>query len=576
MVLPTGRAAARFTDPGTRMLLAGEGLTTPVLERMLATRLQVRVLRQDLVPVTDVPGEVTALLGLGSGGEALVRRSCLVDPDLSPVSLNQVIAATAAADGRLYGDVTSLDTPIGHSLIGRRVPQRREILHVGRSTWWHGGVGRPCAVRSYVMLIDDEPWCHIRECFNPRHVPSAVAGTVTSAVAPAPARPQRDHLRDGPVILCGGRGGTASFPAQTGRIAAHQPPSPARAQVAAGVERLHDLPPIVSPDECRALTTELARTVTGDAFVLQLGDRAETSAGCTPGRVRARQALLTVGAALLGVGTGRPVVALATLNHLRAHPHPPGRAIKEIIAAAVAPGAATGLIGEIGHLLTAALDVPPRSRCLHSLVPPIYTSHDALTLPYEEALTRRTTAGEWWDSSAHLLRLGHRTRDLRHAQIAFAARIRNPIAVTLGPSARPEDVAALCSVLNPYKLPGRLTLVARLGAARVGELLPPLVQAAAGVPVTWMCDPTHGDTRTTGEGRKFHLLEDITEEIRAFFRVHRDLGTTAGGVHLEAAAEDVTECDPRLDPAQTLEFLILVMRELRHQAMARKNAGESG
>src|SRR5687768_9322564 len=108
MVLHTGRDAACFTDPGTRMLLAGEGLTTPVLEALLGTRLQVRVLRQDLVPVTDVPGEVAALLGLGSGGEALVRRSCLVDPELSPVSLNQVIAATSAADGRLYDDITNL------------------------------------------------------------------------------------------------------------------------------------------------------------------------------------------------------------------------------------------------------------------------------------------------------------------------------------------------------------------------------------------------------------------------------------------------------------------------------------
>ncbi|KAB2352335.1 3-deoxy-7-phosphoheptulonate synthase [Actinomadura rudentiformis] len=645
MVLHTGRDVACFTDPGTRMLLAGGGLTTPVLEALLGTRLQVRVLRQDLVPVTDVPGEVAALLGLGGGGEALVRRSCLVDPELSPVSLNQVIAATSAAGGRLYDDITSLDTPIGYSLIGRHLPQRREILHVGRSTWWHGGVARPCAVKAYVMLIDDEPWCYIRECYNPRHVPSAVT---TVPVPPARewidtgADARRRPERNGSAASAG----PAPVPTDTGRVAAHQPPWPDHAQVEASLGRLRELPPLVSPDECRTLTTELARTVTGDAFVLQLGDCAETFAGCTPGRIQARQALLTVGAAILGFGTGRPVVALgriagqyakprsrptepdagassgaeilsayfhasATLNYLRAHPNPSSRAIEEITETSVRalrqngglparpsgeyePGTATDLIGEIGHLLAAALEAPPRSRCLHTLVPSIYTSHEALILPYEEALTRRTAAGDWWDSSAHLLWLGHRTRDVRQAHVAFAARIRNPIAVKLGPSACPEEVAALCSMLNPHKIPGRLTLITRLGAARVGELLPPLVQAAATVPVTWVCDPMHGNTRTTEEGRKFRRLEDITEEIRAFFRVHRDLGTVAGGVHLEAAGEDVTECtggwrrisenglganyqtlcDPRLNPAQTLECLIVVLHELREQAMARKDDGE--
>ncbi len=179
------RQVAHFTDPLTRMLLASDGFTTPVLEALLGTSLHVRVLRQDLVSAADIPLDVAALLRLGGRGEALLRRSCMMDPDLSLVSLNDVIATVPTADGRLYGDITSLNTPIGYSLLGRGVSQRREIVHVGRSTWRSGGVSRPCAVKAYVMLIDDEPWCYIRERFNPQHVPSTV---INSAAGPAAER----------------------------------------------------------------------------------------------------------------------------------------------------------------------------------------------------------------------------------------------------------------------------------------------------------------------------------------------------------------------------------------------------
>lgn len=645
------RRVTDFADPLTRMLLASDGFTTPVLEALLGTRLQVRVLRQDLVSAADIPRDISTPLRLGAGGEVLVRRSCLVDPNLSPVSLNQVIAAPAA-DGRLRGEITSLTTPIGYSIIGRGVSQRREIVHIGRSTWWYAGLGMPCAVKAYVMLINDEPWCYIRECFNPHRVPGAV-----TAAAARPATGQHDRSRDGPVALRPDdeAGGPARW--APGAAAVHQPPWPDATELSACVDRLGELPPLVNPRECRALTTSLAGTVTGDAFVLHLGDCAETFADCTPQRIQARQALLAVGAAILGLGTGRPVVALgriggqyakprshhteqrpdapagtempsyfgdmvnrhepaadartpdpqrllaayfhaaATLNYLRAHPIPSSRAIEEITAEAcralrhdgpgeIASGDITDLICEIGHLLGAALAAPARSRSLHTLVPTVYTSHDALILPYEQALTRRTAAGDRWGCSAHLLWIGDRTRDPRRAHVRFAARIRNPIAVKLGPSARPEDVAALCSLLNPDKVPGRLALITRLGAAQVRDLLPPLLQAAAEVPVTWMCDPMHGNTRTTAEGRKFRRLDDITDEIRAFFGVHRAHGTVAGGIHLEAAGESVTECtggwrriretglgdnyqtrcDPRLNPSQTLECLIVVLRELRRQA----------
>ena len=246
------------------------------------------------------------------------------------------------------------------------------------------------------------------------------------------------------------------------------------------------------------------------------------------------------------------------------------------------------------HLLTTALAAPARSRCLHSLVPTIYTAREALSLPYEQALTRCTADGACWDASAHLLWIGDGTRDPRQAHVRFAAQVRNPIAVRLGPSARPEDVAALCSLLNPGKVLGRLTFITGLGAARVHDLLPPLLEAADGVPVTWMCDPTHG--QTTGKGRPVRCLEDIIEEIRAFFAVHRDHGTVPGGIHLETAGEVATESTagwpraraagrsddhqtlrgPRLSPAQALECVVATVRELRRQAMSREPATGQG
>jgi 3-deoxy-D-arabino-heptulosonate 7-phosphate (DAHP) synthase class II len=640
---------AHFTDPLTRMLLASDGFTTPVLEALLGTRLQVRVLRQDLVAAADIPADVAGLLRLDGRGEVLVRRSCMVDPDLSLVSLNQVYAVAPATDSRVFGDITSLHTPIGYSLLGRGVSQRRQIVHIGRSTWRYGGVSAPCAVKAYVMLIDDEPWCYIRECFNPKHVPAAVTAAGPAAVT-APATNGAGERADGPALA--GPGSRWAV--------AQQPPWPDATGVDACAGRLRDLPSLVSPGECGELTDHLAGTVTGDALALHLGDCAETFAGCTPGHIQSRQALLTVGAALLGLGTGRPIVAVgriagqyakprsrptepqpggppgaeipsyfgdmvngheptaaartpdprrmlaayfhaaATCNYLRAHPAPSARAVSEITTAACralrrrhpsgrpSSGDDRDLIGEIDQLLAAALSAPARSRRLHTLIPPVYTSHEALILPYERALTRRTAAGDWWDCSAHLLWIGDRTCDPRQAHVRFAAQIRNPIAVKLGPAARPEDVATLCALLNPDRIPGRLTLITRLGAGRVHELLPPFLEAADGTPVTWMCDPMHGNTRTTKDGRKFRRLEDITAEVRAFFGVHREHGTVAGGIHLEAAGEPVTECtggwqrlsetgldenyqtrcDPRLNPAQTLECLVAALPDLRRQAMA--------
>lgn len=512
---PVRQQVASFADPLTRMLLASDGLTTPVLEALLGTRLQVRVLRQDLVPAADIPADVADLLRPDSGGDVLVRHSCLVDPDLSPVSLNQVVAIDPAADGHSRRDLLSLDTPIGHSLLGKGVSQRRQIVHVGRATWRHGELSEPCAVKAYVMLIDGKPWCYIRECYNPRYIPS-----ITTA-----------RHRDGP---------PSSDKRVLVRSAADQQPGP-------DAEAADDLPPLVNPAECRTLTSQLAGTVTGAAAALHLDDGDEVD--CTAARIQARRALLSLGAAILAFGSGQPVVAVsrtrgdyfqaaATLNYLRAHPSPSPEAIEELTTAAcrALPHGHRDLGCEIGHLLTAALTAPAGSRCLHTLIPSLYTSHDARDLQYDRALTRRTAEGDRWDCSAHLLWIGGRQR----AQVRFAAQVRNPIAVRLDASTRPEDVAALCSLLNPDKVPGRLTLVTGLAPFQVHDL-PHLLKAAAGTPVTWMCDPTQA--------------EDIAAEVRGFFAVHRDHGTVAGGIHLTTA-----------DPCQVLECLTAAMHEFRRQA----------
>ena len=215
-----------------------------------------------------------------------------------------------------------------------------------------------------------------------------------------------------------------------------------------------------------------------------------------------------------------------------------------------------------------------------------FTSHEALILPYEECLTRvDSLTGDWYDCSAHMVWIGDRTRQLDGAHVEFFRGIRNPIACKVGPSCTPEELVALCERLNPDRLPGRLTLITRLGADQVEELLPPLVRAveAEGHPVVWACDPMHGNTFTSAGGRKTRRFDDILAELRSFFAVHRDEGTWPGGVHVELTGDDVTEClggaeeilegdlgarytticDPRLNGRQSLDLAFRVAEFLR-------------
>jgi 3-deoxy-7-phosphoheptulonate synthase len=225
-----------------------------------------------------------------------------------------------------------------------------------------------------------------------------------------------------------------------------------------------------------------------------------------------------------------------------------------------------------------------RESALHQV--DFWTSHEALLLGWEEALTRRDSlTGDWYDCSAHLLWAGERTRQPDGAHIEFLAGIHNPVGVKLGPSATAEEVVELCARLDPQRRPGRLVLIARMGADRVREALAPLLRAvrAAGHPVAWACDPMHGNTFTSPNGYKTRHFEDVMDEIRGYFAVHRAEGSWPGGIHVELTGDDVTEClggsdevrsdhletryetmcDPRLNARQSLDLAFRVAELLR-------------
>lgn len=215
-----------------------------------------------------------------------------------------------------------------------------------------------------------------------------------------------------------------------------------------------------------------------------------------------------------------------------------------------------------------------------------YTSHEALLLPYEEAFTRQDSlTGEWYDVSSHMLWIGDRTRQLDGAHVEFMRGIQNPIGLKAGPSMDPDDLIRLCDILNPNNEAGRLNIIVRMGADKVGEGMPKLIQAIEreGKKVLWSCDPMHGNTITSSGGYKTRPVDAILKEMKQFFQVHKSEGTYAGGVHLEMTGKNVTEClggsfeitedglqsryhthcDPRLNADQSLELAFLIADTLR-------------
>jgi 3-deoxy-7-phosphoheptulonate synthase len=260
---------------------------------------------------------------------------------------------------------------------------------------------------------------------------------------------------------------------------------------------------------------------------------------------------------------------------------------KEFVASSPAGQRYEQLAEEIGRALAfmqaCGIDLAAE-RKLHEV--DVWTSHEGLLLDYEEPLTRKDSlTGDWYACSAHMLWIGERTRELDGAHVAFFAGVHNPVGVKLGPDAAADDVVALCERLNPRRVPGRLTLITRMGAGRVEELLPPLLRAVreTGIPVVWACDPMHANVFKTAAGFKTRRFDDVLREIEGFFAAHHAVGTWPGGVHLEYTGEDVTEClggseavleeqldhryetlcDPRLNARQSLDLAFRVAGLMR-------------
>ncbi len=221
-----------------------------------------------------------------------------------------------------------------------------------------------------------------------------------------------------------------------------------------------------------------------------------------------------------------------------------------------------------------------------------YTSHEALLLGYEQALTRiDSTTGDWYATSGHMIWIGDRTRQLDHAHVEYFRGIKNPIGLKCGPSLKPDELLKLADVLNPDNEPGRLTLITRFGNEKVGENLPGMIRAIQreGRSVVWSCDPMHGNTITSNTGYKTRPFDRILSEVKSFFSVHAAEGTHAGGVHLEMTGQDVTEClggaravtheslsdryhtvcDPRLNAEQSIDMAFLIAELLKQERAGR-------
>ena len=434
------------------------------------------------------------------------------------------------------------------------------------------------------------------------------------------------------------------------RNAAQQPEWPDDQALKAALAEVSAFPPLVFAGESRDLRARLAAVGAGQAFLLQGGDCAETFAAFGADAIRDKLKVLLQMAVVLTYGAQLPVVKVgriagqfakprsssdetvdevtlpawrgdavnsldfsleartpdpwrlvrcyhqsaATLNLLRAFTRG-GFADLEKVHIWNQEFVATSKQGQ--RYETMAREITRALRFLSACgidvsndpvfqTVDFFTSHEALILGYEEALTRRDSlTGDWYDCSAHMLWIGERTRDPDGAHVHFLSGVCNPVGVKLGPTSTIDEVEALAERLNPENIPGRLTLIARMGAANVGEALPPIVRGVRdrGLKVVWSSDPMHGNTIVSETGYKTRRFTDVLDELRAFFGIHHAEGTVPGGVHIELTGEDVTEClggaqdiadmdlayryetacDPRLNTQQSLELAFQVAEMLR-------------
>jgi 3-deoxy-7-phosphoheptulonate synthase len=431
---------------------------------------------------------------------------------------------------------------------------------------------------------------------------------------------------------------------------------PDAAALAATEAELRTYPPLVFAGEARDLTAQLAEVAGGKAFLLQGGDCAESFADFHPDNIRDTFRVLLQMAVVLTFASKLPVVKVGRMAGQFAKPRSgdtetvagqtlpsyrgdninglafdaasrtpdPARMMRgymqsaatlNLLRAFASGGYASlhqvhkwnldfagrslwseqyqALADRIGEALDfmAACGISPET------VPQLkgtsfFTSHEALLLQYEQALTRQDSlTGDWYDTSAHMLWIGDRTRFPGSAHVEFLRGVGNPLGVKVGPSIQADELLRLIDTLNPSNLPGRLTLIARFGADKIDAALPRLVRAVTreGRSVVWSCDPMHGNTVKAAGGYKTRPFDLILREVRSFFAIHRAEGTHAGGIHVEMTGQDVTECtggaigvtdeglsnryetqcDPRLNASQAIELAFLLADSLKAERAAR-------
>jgi 3-deoxy-7-phosphoheptulonate synthase len=378
--------------------------------------------------------------------------------------------------------------------------------------------------------------------------------------------------------------------------ARHQPAYADPAALDSALRELAAYPPLVPSAEAHALKAELADAQAGRAFLLQGGDCAESFAEFSPESIRGTTALIEAMARRLALAGGLRIVRVGRIAGQFAKPR--SREV-ESRGGIDLPTYRGDIVNGLAFDEASRRPDPERmfraygqsAAALSHLrafagPEPIYTSHEGLLLPYEQALTRRDGAG-WYASSAHFLWVGDRTRFPGSAHVEYLRGLTNPIGIKCGPALRPDPLIELLDALNPGREPGRITLVTRMGLDEVERALPPLLRAVAaeGHPVLWACDPMHGNTERTASGCKTRPLGRILGELRAFFAAGRSEGVRCGGVHVEMTGRDVTECtggaervteqdlaaryhthcDPRLNRAQAMEVAELVAAELAEE-----------
>ena len=436
---------------------------------------------------------------------------------------------------------------------------------------------------------------------------------------------------------------------------AQVPDYPDQAALADVEKQLATFPPLVFAGEARNLKKQLARVAAGDAFLLQGGDCAESFAEHGANNIRDFFRVFLQMAVVLTYAGASPVVKVGRIAGQFAKPRSspsekrdgielpsyrgdiingidftpesrmpdPRRQIEAFrqsaatlnLLRAFATGGYANL-GSVHKWMLGSLKDSPQSRRYNELADRIsealsfmqacgldleshpelratdfYTSHEALLLGYEEAMTRvDSTSGDWYCTSGHMVWIGDRTRQLDHAHVEYCRGIKNPLGLKCGPSLKSDDLLRLIDVLNPDNEPGRLTLICRMGADKAGDMLPPLVRAVAREKrsVIWSCDPMHGNTITSPSGYKTRPFDRILQEIKTFFHVHAAEGTYGGGVHLEMTGQDVTECtggaraitdgdlnsryhtfcDPRLNAEQSIDIAFLLAEFLKQERAA--------